>query len=301
MLNRIRNVFVVASFPLLALGGAACGGTVTGEAPATAQQAATKAPIAQDAHGPVKLIGAALGEVPLRPTQRTEIEKLAADAEARHQAGGAERKALLEAVAAQVEAGKIDRAALQPKIDAAAAAFAKNQDADRAAFEKLHDILDSDQRAAFVAAVQAKLAEMKAEWKSKGDDQKGEHRGARRGGPMREWATALKLTDDQKKQIWDAMKDKFKAMHAADGDHKGHEGFRGREMGKKVLEAFKGDKFVMNDVAPKIDAKAAANKMSDRMLGMLEVALPILTPEQRTLAAQKIRTDMATHARVPGL
>src|SRR5947209_2008630 len=105
---RVRNVMVATALAVGSFSIAACGGSVA-EQPQTAQSAATKAPVAQNAHGPVKMIGAALGEVALRPEQRTEIEKLASDAEARHATGSTARKDLMEALAAQVDAGKIDR------------------------------------------------------------------------------------------------------------------------------------------------------------------------------------------------
>ena len=283
MVNRIRRIVIVAAAPvalsvvLLAgsLSMAACGGSVAAE-PQTAQGAVSKAPIAQDAHGPVKMIGTALGEVPLRNDQRTEIEKLATEAEARHASGRQAHKDLMEAVALEVEAGKIDRAALQPKIDAVAVEMEKSRDADRASFERLHAILDASQRAAFVNALEARVHEKMGEH--------GDHasKGAR--GGMKQWAEDLKLTDDQKTQIFAALHEKMKEREHAHGDH---------ERGAKVMEAFKTDHFVMSEVAPKVDMKAAANKMSDRILGIVETALPILTPEQRTLAAQKIRARAA--------
>ena len=289
MVNRIRRIVIVATAPVAlsvvlmagSLSMAACGGSVA-EQPQTAQSAVSKAPIAQDAHGPVKMIGTALGDVPLRAEQRTEIEKLATDAEARHATGRQARKDLMEAVALQVEAGKVDRAALQPKVDAVAAEMEKSRDADRASFERLHAILDANQRVAFVNALEAKVHE-----KMGGH---ADHTNKSGRGGMKQWAEDLKLTDDQKKQIFAAFHEKMKDHHGdhAHGDHEG-----GKERGAKVMEAFKTDHFVMNEVAPKVDMKAAANKMSDRMLGMVETALPILTPEQRTLAAQKIRARAA--------
>ena len=284
MVNRIRRIVFVAAMPVALLVGSvsmtACGGSVA-EPPQTAQGAVSKAPVAQDAHGPVKLIGTALGDVALRADQRAEIEKLATDAETRHASGKQARKDLMEAVALQVEANKIDRAALQPKIDLVATDVEKARDADRAAFERLHAILDASQRAAFVSALEAKVHEKHGEH--------GDHAKHGRAG-MKQWAEDLKLTDDQKKQIFAALHDKNEDHHGdhARGDHEGM-----KERGAKVMEAFKSDHFVMNEVAPKVDVKAAANKMSDRMIGMLETALPILTPEQRTLAAQKIRARAA--------
>ncbi len=288
MLNRILNIVIIAAVPLFTLAATGCSGNATGEPVVTAQSGATKAPVAQNAHGPVKLVGNALGEVALRPAQRTEIEKLATDTEARHQAGSGVRKDLMEAIALQVEAGKIDRAALQPKIDAVAAAWDASRGADRAAFERLHDILDSEQRAAFVTAFQAQMGEMKSHHKGGGDHKAGGHKGGF--GGMQEWATDLKLTDAQKTQIHDAMKARFQAMHQSGDKTHGDKHAGGRDFGKNVLEAFKGDKFVMDTVAPKQDAKAGANKMADKMVGMVEVVVPILTAEQRTIAAAKIRT-----------
>ena len=106
---------------------------------------------------------------------------------------------------------------------------------------------------------------------------------------MQEWATDLKLTDAQKDQIKAAFQAK----------HKDHEGDIHAEMkdhhakGGQVMDAFKSEHFVMDEVSPKVDTKQAAAKMSGRMLGMIEVVLPILTPEQRKIAADKIRAHAA--------
>src|SRR5689334_6609299 len=136
----------------LALGG--CSGQVEQTAPQTSASALSKAPVGANTHGFVKVVGEALGEVPLRPDQRTELEKLAADAEARHSSLVGIRKDLMLAVADQIEKGSIDRAALQPKIDQAVAAMEKSRPEDRAAIVRVHDLLDTQQRNAFVDALQ---------------------------------------------------------------------------------------------------------------------------------------------------
>jgi Spy/CpxP family protein refolding chaperone len=256
----------------LSLAVGACGGsTAADNGPQTAQSAVTTAPVGASTHGPVKLVGNALGEVPLRPDQRTELEKLATDAEARHQSVAGARKDLVEAVAVQVEAGTLDRAALQPKIDAAAAAWDTIRTQDRAALERVHAILDTSQRAQFVDALHG---QMKAA--------RGKHEG-REG--MHEWAADLKLTDAQKDQI-------KQAFHAKAKDHgrDGHAEWKDHQaQGGKVMDAFKSDHFVMDEVSPKKDVKESAAKMSGHLLGMIETVLPILTPEQRQIAGQKIR------------
>jgi Spy/CpxP family protein refolding chaperone len=270
-ISRIGSISLLA----LSLAVAACGGSTAADgSPQTAQNAATTAPVGVATHGPVKMVGDALGQVPLRADQRTELEKLATDAEARHQSIAPARKDLVEAVAAQVEAGTLDRAGLQPKIDAVAAAMESVRTQDHAALERIHALLDSSQRATFVDAMHAQM---------KGA--RGHHGGHE---AMQEWATDLKLTDAQRDQIKAAFHDKMKD-HKADG-HDFHAEMKDHHAkGGQVMEAFKSDKFVMADVAPKHDVKAEAAKMSGRMLGMIETVLPILTPEQRKLAADKIR------------
>ncbi len=268
---RLTRLTLVSLSLALAPLSLACGGSSAESPSAATSNQATKAPVAVQAHGPVKLIGEALGEVPLRTDQRTEIEKLAADAEARHQGGRDIHATLALAVADQIERGGIDRAALQPQIDAAVASFEKSRGADRAALERLHAILDASQRSALVDAVEDKV------------HSRMEHHALK--AKMEEWATDLKLTDAQKDQIRDILRDKF-------FEHRG-EWKEGRQHGKQVLEAFRGERFVLDEIAPPVDARAKANTMADRVVGIAQAVLPVLTPEQRSLAAAKIRTRAA--------
>lgn len=268
----------------LVLSAAACGGTTsTGEQPAAQTAQATRAPVAPNAQGHMKLVAAALSDVPLRPDQRADIEKMAADADARHAEAADARKQVMLALADQVQAGQVDRAALQPKIDAMAAALEKSRPADRAAIEHLHAILTPDQRVAFVDALQAKMHDRMAA------AHEGHH-----GGGMGEMAKDLNLTDEQKQKIHEAMRARFHGEgHDGDrdGDHHGPPPEMREHMdhGRNMLEAFKQDHFSMDEVAPQRDVHQDATKMSDHILGMVEIVLPILTPEQRTIAAQKLR------------
>jgi hypothetical protein len=268
--------FARLAFPLsltLALPALGCGGSVASGQPVAADSAAIRAPVAQGAHGPLKVLGAALGDVQLRSTQRLEIEKMAVDAETRHADGRAARKDLMLAIAAQIAAGSIDRTSLQPKIDALVAALQKAQPDDRAAFEHLHAILGSDQRVAFVDALEARAhGRLRQMWAKR---------------PMQEWADDLKLTDDQRSQLKTLFKQRFAAAHAAHDGAPWGGGLMRR--GAKILEAFKQDRFVMDEVIPAADVSHGAAAMSDRVIGMAELALPILTPEQRAIAAQKLR------------
>jgi Spy/CpxP family protein refolding chaperone len=286
MIMRIRSILSFSLPLMLAVPSLGCGGSVSAEPAATATSAATKAPVAQSAHGPLKLIGDAFGDVPLTTSQRAEIESLATDAEARHATARAAGKDLMTALAAQVEAGALHRELLQPKIDALVTALVAAQPADRAAFQKLHDILQPDQRVTFVDAFEARVGE-----RMHAGAESGEGRGAH---PLRQWAVDLGLSDEQKAQIRAALAAERSNDDGARGEHKGGPGGwaqwkdAGRQ-GGRMLESFKQDRFVIDEVAPARDIPSAAARASDRFLKMAEAALPVLTPQQRAIAAQKLR------------
>jgi hypothetical protein len=277
---RIRTVRTVGVSVLLALAPLAvgCGGTSATEAPAVTAVGATAAPVAIATHGRVKRLGDALAQVPLRPDQRTEIEQLASDAEARQTTSRAAHVAVMSALADQIEQGKIDRVALQPKIDVATAAFLQSRPKDHAAFERLHAILDTTQRGAFVDALEANAQEHRAH--------------GSRGDKLEEWATALKLTDDQKDQIHAALRDQFMAHKAEAMEGRG-EWKKAHDHGKKMLEGFRADQFAMSDFVPAPDVATKADRMADHFVHIAEVVLPLLTAEQRTLAAAKLRAHAA--------
>jgi Spy/CpxP family protein refolding chaperone len=242
----------------------------------------TRAPVAQSAHGQIKFLGEALGDVPLTDAQRAQIEKLAADADGRREPLRTASHDFVLLLAAQVEAGSIDRAALQPKIDTIVATARASQPADRAAFEQLHAILSPDQRVAFADAVEAHTS------RSMGHFREGALM------KMSDWADALKLTDAQRDQIKTILRE----QHAEAGrdhqdprrhDHDERGPWEGGRRGARILDAFKQDRFVFDDVAPPRDPGQQSARMTDRFLTVAVQVLPILTPEQRSLAAQRLR------------
>lgn len=309
-MKNVRTLLFAVSLSALTVGSLAvtgCGGSV--EQPQTQASAVTKAPIAPQTHGVVKVFGDALGEVALRPDQRTELEKLAVAAEQRHLAMADGKKDLMLAVADQLEKGSIDRAALQPKIDRIVADLEKGRPEDTASLARVHAILDPEQRNAFADALEAKFKGKHGGWKHGGGDDKGKdgpkgeagEQGAgpdHAGGPkgmhgLMQLAADLNLTDDQKSQIKDVLK-------------AGREGHSFREMydrmseGKKVLESFRSDKFDANVATPapeKLRERAAIG--TSRALGVAEKILPILTPDQRKIAAEKLRTMASSGAELP--
>lgn len=283
---RSRSLALALSLGLAAV-AVGCGGTSASEQPSSASSAApSRAPVAQNAHGPVKLLGEALGDVPMTASQRAEIEQLATEAEARHAAARAARRDLTLAVAAQVEAGRIDREQLRPKIDALASAMAASQPADRAAIERLHAILGPDQRTAFVDALEARLHERMGGMGGVG--------GPGHQGKLAHWAQELNLSDAQREQIKTALEQHFRAAAQEQGaSHEQadeHPWMEAKRRGAKLLDAFKQDRFVLDEVAPRQNPEEQAVRSSGFFLGMAEAALPILTPEQRKAAAEKLRS-----------
>jgi Spy/CpxP family protein refolding chaperone len=294
MMNNVRSFVLAVTIGAGSLVAVGCGGSV--EQPQTQASAATKAPDAQNTHGVVKLFGAALGDVSLRPDQRTELEKLAASADQRHAAMADGKKELMLAVADQIDKGAIDRSALQPKIDRIVADLEKGRPEDSAALARIHAILDPEQRNAFVDALEARF---KGKHHGGPDHEKGEageHHG--RMGGLKQLSDDLKLTDEQKTKIFEAVK---AAREGDKGEHHGMRGMRGpMGPGKKALESFRTDTFDPNAAAPppdKLRAQAAAG--TTRILGIAETVLPILTPEQRKIAADKVRAMANSGADMP--
>lgn len=317
----MKQVRVLAlSLSLAAFGVAAmgCSGTESNR-PQTSASAATKAPIGQNTHGVVKMVGDALGDVALRPEQRTEIEKLVADAEARHTNMSGARKELMLAFADQVEKGSLDKGALQPKIDKVVADIEKVRPDDAAALSRLHAILDTDQRSAFVDALEARTKHHRGHHGMKGHHEGkdavkgeadkpehaehakgGEHMKGHHGNPfgrMHQLAEEMKLTTEQKVQIGAVF------AEGAKEHHKDFSAMRAKmKEGKERMETFRTDKFDANTM-PMLQKDAARDKIKEgsvKVFGFAEKILPILTPEQRKIAADKIR-NAAEHGHDIGL
>jgi Spy/CpxP family protein refolding chaperone len=257
-----------ASVLALALGVSACASRADSEAASPAQAALTET---APETGHMHFVREALSKVNLRPDQKTQVDQMVADAQARHASIKQAHQALAGALADQVQAGTIDRAALQPKIDALTAAIEQSRPQDQAALARLHDLLDPAQRNQFVDAVESQF-------------HGGEHH-EKRGMMMRKWAQDLNLTDQQRDQIHAALRAKFQGEGGKDGMR---EHWReARENGRRWLESFRQDQF--NPTLPVGQAKIGHG--IGKIVDVAEAAVPILTPEQRAIAAQKLRTS----------
>jgi Spy/CpxP family protein refolding chaperone len=278
-MNRLLGTSTLALSLALASLAAGCGGSTAVEGPtATAEGVATKAPLNVVVHGHIKLAAEALADIPLRPSQRPQIETLATNADTLHVAVRTARHDLMLALATQVAAGQIDKTALQPKVDAIGTAALAAQTGERAALTQLHGILDASQRSLFVDALQTRMQAAH-----------GSH--MHNGGGWKDRYADLNLTEAQQSQIETILHATFSGHH---GDWKG-----GLDRGQKTLDAFRGDSFVIDQVAPAVDIQAKTAQMTSRFIDIAQQVLPILTADQRTLAAQKIQARVAASAATP--
>jgi Spy/CpxP family protein refolding chaperone len=250
-----------------ALALSACGGADAETAGAVAQAGANVDP-PEVAH--MRFIREALSKVTLRADQKALVEQLGREADARHEPIRNARAALQARLADQVAAGKIDRAALKPQVDALLQAIEQSRAADRVALGRLHDILDKDQRNQFVDAIEDHFRHGR-----------GEHAGM---GGAKRWASDLNLSDQQRDQIRASIHSKFQG----DRDAMRQQFQTMREQGKAMLESFRQDQFTPDANAP-IFGRDKLERGVGKMIDLAEAAIPVLTPEQRAIAAQKIR------------
>lgn len=214
----------------------------------------------------------ALASAQLRPEQRKAVDELMTESEARHAPVKHAKGKLMMAVAEQTERGKIDRCELNATIDQLADAKAKAEPGNRAALERLHTILDKDQREKFVTALTEAYHARAGEPKAK----------------LERMAKALGLTDEQKAKI--------EKLHATARDVFDVDAKRAarHERWAKILEGFKADKFDLARIAPAEDRAAKVKEHMEHHLWLSEAVLPILTHDQRMLAAEKLREKART-------
>jgi Spy/CpxP family protein refolding chaperone len=272
----VASVFTFVS--VLGLGSSA----VAFAAPAPDAAAAAEAGPPHHGHrGHGDLLRASLHLDSLTTAQRQQIEALVQGEKAAHANVEVARSQLLQAVATQVAAGNVNDVALTPNVQAVEGAIQADEPGDRAALEKLHAILTPAQRVELVTKIEAR-----------------EHRGARRpadagGAPRGEggpgmWGHALNLTDAQKQQIGVNLRSIGPAPDKTVWKE-------AREARQRVLEAFKGDRFVMREVAAPRDPRVIEQGV-ERIVRVAKASAPVLTAEQRATAAAKLQ-QMATRAR----
>jgi Spy/CpxP family protein refolding chaperone len=269
-MRRFLSWSLVVSAALISAG---CGAAADSLEDSASESGRSRAALVAPAHGPVKLVAQAFADVPLDDAQRAEIEKLAEDAEGRHKKVFEAKKDALLALADQVESGRVDRSKLLPKATAITAALKASRAEDRAAVMRLHALLDEDQREDLVEAVEDRI--------------KDRFKGRRGEGGPRAIAERLGIDDDQREAIMDAVK---KKMREGRSDESFFERIR---KSKAALEAFEDDDFDLDEVMPVEEIEKRTQVMTEKVLGITEVVVPLLTAEQRQKAAALIREKAA--------
>jgi hypothetical protein len=270
-MKRFSRLISVAG--ILTLGLAAVPSLVRADSAGTTQPSGGAT--AEGMHGGAKLIETALDEAHLRADQKAAVEAMKAQAKERHAAVKAAKGELATAVAEQIEKGEIDRCALAPTIDALASAVAQAHPGDRADFERLHSILDPEQRTAFVDALHRQWEAVKAM-----------HQPAALAAKLTE---KLNLSSEQSESL-EKILGGLQAIHEAEPWYAAH-----RQHWAKVLDAFKGEQFTLDQVAPMGDVAAHTKKRVEARLWAAEAILPVLNAEQRKALADKLR-DFAKKA-----
>jgi Spy/CpxP family protein refolding chaperone len=239
-------------------------------------------------HGRGDLLRASLRLDSLSAAQRQQIEGLVQQEKAAHANVTTARSQLLEAVAGRVAAGNVDDVALAPSVQAVEGAIQADEPGDRAALEKLHGILTPAQRVELVNKLEShEHGRREGEAHEHGRGDAGPQAGGEGRGGRGMWGRALNLTDAQKQQIEVNLKSIGPAPDKANWKE-------AREAHKRVLEAFKGDRFVMNEVAPPRDPRQIEQGV-ERVVRLAKASTPVLTPEQRATAAAKLR-EMAARS-----
>jgi hypothetical protein len=235
-------------------------------APSQEQAQAAQPPARAAARPSAGLLEESLRTLSLRADQRARIAAVAASIAPSREATRAARAALLAALAAQVERGDVDPQALRAKIDAAVNAEASERATERAALEQLHGILDAGQRAAMADTMESRLAA----WEPR----------ETRAGELRRITAELRLTRAQRAAVAALLRG---APIPHDLPPRA-----AKSIERRIAEAFRSEDFVMEHVVHD-DTRATAAARLARFVGLAARIAHLLAPEQRHIAAGKLR------------
>jgi Spy/CpxP family protein refolding chaperone len=273
---------IAASVGVGACGSAPASGGPTSGAPSSGAVSAATQPLEAPGHpGGVlaRMLGASLAEIDLRAEQRTAIESIRTDLRAKMQPVRTVRKQLAGTLADGVAAGAIDHAKLDPQIEALARAMEASKPAIQESMNRLHASLDPQQRRHLVESMKAKASA----WREGGPEGGGRAHMRER---FRKMADELGLSHEQRGQIRTRARDQ---MLGADM-RKAREGHPGRAQHMRAVgEAFASERFDARTLDVGKNGSDLVRMLSNGVVRFVEVALPVLTPEQRARFAQMVR------------
>ena len=233
-----------------------------------AQTQQKTAELKQKAGFPGKVLLDALQDVDLRDDQRADVVALMEDTRKRLAPLRLERAKLLRDAAAAVRAGGVDETAIRSRVKTLKAAFDQAKPGLIQNLNKLHGLLDEDQRRQLVDALHERI---KTRMHGHGP---GAH-----GGPhkfLKRLAAKLGLTGRQEDNIRARLKEEF-PHHPAEA-RKRHQKIRD-EM-RAAAEAFVADGFDAAKLALWSHHERQEQHL-DKIIGVSKVVLPVLSIEQR--------------------
>ncbi len=234
-------------------------------------------------HGGVTLlIALSLDTLGVSPEQQAAVEKVRSDLHARMEPARRAEQILVTTLADGLAAGNVDLASVDAAVAQVTAAAATVHDASADALNELHRVLTPPQRAALVDKVESHWAV----WQKANAEESGPT--YPNDGHLAMLAMSLDLTTDQVHRIRAGLGEGMKSLPRFDP----------QEIAAH-LHAF-GDAFR----SEKFDARTltTANAVNAHMVGwgaahlahFVETVSPVLTPDQRTTFAERLR-EHATH------
>ncbi|MGK4008876.1 Spy/CpxP family protein refolding chaperone [Sorangium sp. So ce1036] len=250
------------------------------------------------AHGPERLLRAALHELDLSDAQRSTIqgalEGLRNGAKPPPEGG-----AVFAALAEGVRAGAIDRAAIEAKLPAAGRWTEERRARVAGALGTLHATLTKEQRKQLVDTIAARMEAMGEKGRRGPMGARGGHgpMGARgghgpmggrgmKGGPLGHLLRGLDLRDEQRAQIDKALEG-VRPSAAERGARKEDFAAMRAEM-RARLATFAEDRFDANAFLPAAGAQKGPRAHLDRMVDALAAIVPILDETQRNALADRL-------------
>jgi Spy/CpxP family protein refolding chaperone len=212
-----------------------------------------------------RIVEQALADLQLSPEQRESVDRIRGTLTQREAPVRQARGDLMSAIAQQVAAGRVDRAALEPKIDAFVKAMTTASPAMRGAIEELHAVLTPAQRSQLVDEIQRAL------------DQKKQQQGGEHKAMLEKMSKDLGLTRHQKRDLASA----FNKLRPSFDD--------ARQNLDRVLDAFRADVFAIDQIIPQREVAARAVTLTQAIVDMADTATNVLTAEQRARVGDELR------------
>lgn len=242
------------------------------------QDAALAAPLkaqGMSGHGKwAKVLKELMGKLSLRADQRASIEQLAKEVHAKMAPARALRAEMVNEIAGQIRTGRVDRAKIDALVKKMQAQHRAAKPVLIAALNRVHRTLDASQRAKLVEELEDRF-----------DRRPRHHR------KMRKLMKRLKLSDDQKDRIKAYAKSTFRANRT----ERIAKLMKLKDQIEDAAEAFKSDRFDAAKLPVFQRSPGQHRPKVQLVIRMAELTLPILTAEQRNLAATLIEDHAKLH------